>query len=120
MSFLESLPVAFLKLVCNYCKLCPLPGECNHDEGQGVVITSAGRELHQLSGYWSKKSKSPRSFRADFIKDSVIHYQSLHFDFLPSNVSRNLSATFIRSCLSVNGLWIYKIKRWVNQLFVII
>ena len=76
-------------------------------------------ELHQLSSYWSKKSKRPRFFRVTFIKDSVLHYQSRDFDFL-HYLSTNLSATLIKLCLSVNGLWIWKINRWFNQYFVIV
>ena len=77
-------------------------------------------ELHQLSSYWSKKSKRPRSFRVNFIKDSVLHYQSRDFDFLPSYLSTNLPATFIKLHLSINSLWIWKINRWFNQFFVIV
>ena len=76
-------------------------------------------ELHQLSSYWSKKSKGPRSFRVTFIKDSVLHYQSRDFDFL-HYLSTNLSATLIKLCQSVNSLWIWKINRWFNQFFVIV
>ena len=85
----------------------------------GLLITSMMAELRQLSSYWSKKSKRPRSFRVNFIKDSVLHYQSRDFDFFPY-LSTNLSATFIKLCLSVNSLWIWKINRWFNQFFVIV
>ena len=76
-------------------------------------------ELHQLSSYWSKKSKRPKFCRVTFIKDSVLHYQSRDFDFL-HYLSTNLSATLIKLCLSVNSLWIWKINRWFNQFFVIV
>ena len=76
-------------------------------------------ELHQLSSYWSKKSKRPRSFQVTFINDSVLHYQSQDFDFL-HYLSTNLPATLIKLCLSVNSLWIWKINRWFNQFFVIV
>ena len=85
----------------------------------GLLITSMMAELHQLSSYWSKKSKRPRFFRVTFIKDSVLHYQSRDFDFL-HYLSTNLSATLIKLCLSVNSLWIWKINRWFNQFFVIV
>ena len=85
----------------------------------GLLITSMMAELHQLSSYWSKKSKRPRSFQVTFINDSVLHYQSRDFDFL-HYLSTNLSATLIKLCLSVNSLWIWKINRWFNQFFVIV
>ena len=85
----------------------------------GLLITSMMAELHQLSSYWSKKSKRPKFCRVTFIKDSVLHYQSRDFDFL-HYLSTNLSATLIKLCLSVNSLWIWKINRWFNQFFVIV
>ena len=85
----------------------------------GLLITSMMAELHQLSSYWSKKSKRPRSFQVTFINDSVLHYQSRDFDFL-HYLSTNLSATLIKLCQSVNSLWIWKINRWFNQFFVIV
>ena len=74
--------------------------------------------MSQFSGYWSKKSN--RSFWTDFTKASAVHYQSPNFDFLPSLLSMNSSATFVRSSLSVKSLWICKIKRWFNRLFVVV
>ena len=102
------------------CNSDPFQKNCNNGKTLDVLITSTLGELSQLPGYWSKKFKRPRSFRKDFAKDSVAHYQSLNFDFLPSLLSKNFSAPFARSSLSVNSLWIGKIKRWFNRLFDIV
>ena len=89
-----------------YVQLWPLPKGCNIGKTLDELIASALGELSQLSGYWSK-ILDVQVLSNRLTKDSVVHYQSLNFDFHSSllSSSTNSSAIFIRFSLSVNSLW---------------
>ena len=87
--------------------------KCNTDKMLDVIITCTLLELDKLWGYWSKNlnvlGSSKQTLRK--IVPYIIEVRILIFVF---RFSTHSFATFARLSLSINTLWISKIKTWFN------